>query len=535
MPAHLADLPWLTILIAVPAVAAALVWLVPPLRKIARPFALVVSLVVLIGALVMTAGFDVGNAATYQFTETHSWITEIGASWALGINGLGLVLVLLAVVLVPIVILASWHEVELPEGMNAADPDAAETQAAVPVAGATATATRQAADVLTYRRAGYMALLLLLEAMMIAVFSARDLFLFYLLFEAILLPIYFMIGSYGGPGRRAAAVKFLLYGLAGGLVMLAGVVGVAVRTGGGDGSMLLENLHGVAADDPTVAMWLFISFFIAFAIKAPMVPVHTWLPDAAAEGPAGTSTLLVGVLDKIGTYGMIAICLPLFPAAAQAAAPVVIVLAIIAIIYGGIVAIGQHDLMRMIAFASVSHFGFMVLGVFVGTQTAMVGAMLYMVAHGITIAAIFLISGFLTRRGGTADMRTYSGMQRVTPIIAGTWLVAGLATLSLPGLSGFVPEYLVFLGSFEAHWAYGVFSVIGVVLAALYILLAYKRIFTGPVEPARSTLTDAGGRERVAIAAVMVLVLFLGLYPAPVLDVLSGTADQFVAILGSAS
>lgn len=517
MPASFADLPWLTILIAVPVVAAALIWLVPPLRRIARGLAFAVSLLVLAGAIVMTAGFDVGAAATYQFTETYSWITEIGASWALGVDGLSLVLVLLAVVLVPIVILASWHEVELPEGtpqdISAEDADAT----------------------LAYRRAGYMSLLLLLEAMMIAVFSARDLFLFYLLFEAILVPIYFMIGSYGGPGRRPAAVKFLLYGLAGGLVMLAGVVGVAVHTGGGEGALLLENLHGVAADEPTVAMWLFISFFIAFAIKAPMVPVHTWLPDAAAEGPAGTSTLLVGVLDKIGTFGMIAICLPLFPAAASAAAPVVIVLAIIAIIYGGIVAIGQHDLMRMIAFASVSHFGFMVLGVFVGTQTAMVGAMLYMVAHGITIAAIFLISGFLTRRGGTADMRTYSGMQRVTPVIAGTWLVAGLATLSLPGLSGFVPEYLVFLGSFEAHWAYGVFSVIGVVLAALYILLAYKRIFTGPVAPDRGELTDAGGRERVTIAAVMVLVLFLGIYPAPVLDLLSGPADQFVAILGSAS
>src|SRR5699024_9858308 len=189
MPAHLADLPWLTILIAVPAVAAALVWLVPPLRQFSRPFSLVLSLVLLIGALVMTAGFDVGNAATYQFTETYSWITEIGASWALGVNGLGLVLVLLAVVLVPIVIIASWHEVELPEGMTGSDPETA-----APVAGAGATATQRAADVLAYRRAGYMALLLLLEAMMIAVFAARDLFLFYLLFEAILLPIYFMIG-----------------------------------------------------------------------------------------------------------------------------------------------------------------------------------------------------------------------------------------------------------------------------------------------------------------------------------------------------
>ncbi|HIZ37941.1 MAG TPA: NADH-quinone oxidoreductase subunit M [Candidatus Ruania gallistercoris] len=513
MPAQLADLPWLTILIALPAVAAALIWLVPVLRKIARPLGLAVSLLVLIGAAVMAAGFDTG-AGGYQFTETYTWISQLGVSWAVGLNGMGLVLVLLAVVLVPIVMLASWNEVQLPEGIKA---EAAE-------------------KALAYRRAGYVALLLLLLAMMIGVFAARDLFLFYILFEAMLVPIYFMIGAYGGAGRRAAAVKFLLYGLAGGLVMLAGVVLVAVRSGGGEGALLLDNLADVAAgDSPAVGMWLFLTFFIAFAIKAPMVPVHTWLPDSAGQAPPGTSALLVGVLDKVGTFGMIAICLPLFPAASAAAAPAIIVLAIISIIYGGILAIGQHDLMRMIAFSSVSHFGFIVMGVFVGTQTAMVGAMLYMVAHGVTIAALFLISGFLTQRGGSQDMRTYSGMQRVTRVIAGTWLFAGLASLALPGLSGFVPEYLVFLGSFEAHWAYGVFAVIGVVLSALYILLAYKRVFTGPVEPARAELTDAGGRERWTIVPLAVGILFLGFFPAPVLDLLTGTADQFVAILGSAS
>lgn len=513
MPAQLADLPWLTLLIALPALAAALIWLVPALRKIARPLGLAVSLLVLIGAAVMAAGFDAA-AGDYQFTETYTWIGQLGVSWAVGLNGMGLVLVLLAAVLVPIVMLASWNEVKLPEGIKA---EAAE-------------------KALAYRRAGYVALLLLLLAMMIGVFAARDLFLFYILFEAMLVPIYFMIGAYGGAARRAAAVKFLLYGLAGGLVMLAGVVMVAVRSGGGEGALLLENLADVAGGDtPAVQMWLFLTFFVAFAIKAPMVPVHTWLPESAGQAPPGTSALLVGVLDKVGTFGMIAICLPLFPAASSAAAPAIIVLAIISILYGGILAIGQHDLMRMIAFSSVSHFGFIVMGIYVGTQTAMVGAMLYMVAHGVTIAALFLISGFLTQRGGSQDMRTYSGMQRVTRVIAGTWLFAGLASLALPGLSGFVPEYLVFLGSFEAHWAYGVFAVIGVVLSALYILLAYKRVFTGPPAPARAELTDAGGRERWTIVPLAVLMLFLGFFPAPVLDLISGTADQFVAILGSAS
>ena len=245
--------------------------------------------------------------------------------------------------------------------------------------------------------------------------------------------------------------------------------------------------------------------------------------------------LLVGVLDKVGTFGMIALCLPLFPDAAKAAAPVIIALALISIIYGGLVAIGQNDLMRMIAFTSVSHFGFIVLGIFVGTQTGLTGSMVYMVAHGVSTAAMFLIAGFLTQRGGSQDMRSYSGMQRITPVIAGTFLVSGLASLALPGLSGFVPEYLVLLGSFQLHPAVGAIAVIGVVLAALYILMAYQRIFTGEPLEGRKSLTDLGGREKWVVAVLVAAILFLGFYPAPVLDVLAPVADQFAVILGSAS
>ncbi|WP_154792869.1 NADH-quinone oxidoreductase subunit M [Occultella kanbiaonis] len=528
MPTQFADLPWLTILIVAPTVVAALIWLVKPLRRAARPIGLATSAGVLIGVALMASAFDVSDAAGVQFTQTHDWIAPLGASYAVGVDGMGLTLVALAALLVPVVLIAGWNEVKLPSGI----------------------AAERADNALAYRQAGFVALILVLESLMIAVFAARDLFLFYVIFEAMLIPVYFLIGVYGGPNRRAAALKFLLYSLAGGLVMLAGVIAVYFQTDGGPGTYLLANLTDIAADNPTLQMWLFLSFFIAFAVKAPMFPVHTWLPDAAAQATPGTSTLLVGVLDKVGTFGMIVICLPLFPGAAAAAAPVIIVLAIISIVYGGLVAIGQNDLMRMIAFSSVSHFGFIVMGVFVGTQTALVGAMLYMVAHGVTIAALFLISGFLTQRGASQDMRTYSGMQRVTRVLAGTWLFAGLASLALPGLSGFVPEYLVLLGSFEAHWAYGVFAVIGVVLSALYILLAYQRVFTGPVPeagapvelagaaldvPDRAGLKDLTGREKWAVVPLALAVLFLGLYPAPVLELLSGVADQFAAILGSAS
>src|SRR5690606_41334373 len=244
---------------------------------------------------------------------------------------------------------------------------------------------------------------------------------------------------------------------------------------------------------------------------------HQWLPDAAQQARPGTSTLLVGGLDKVGTFGTIALCLPLFPEASRAAAPVIIVLALVSIIYGGLLAIGQNDLMRMIAFTSVSHFGFIVLGIFVGTSTAMTGAMIYMVAHGVSTAAMFLVGGFLTQRGGTQDMSAYGGMQRVTPLIAGTFLVSGLASLALPGLSGFVPEYLVLLGTFQhAPWM-AIVAVFGVVLAALYILLAYQRVFTGPPSTTHAGMPDLGGREKVVMGVPVAAMLFLGFYPAPAL------------------
>ena len=497
---ELADFPWLTVLICLPAVAGVLLWVLPPLRRLARPIGLGVSVVVLAGAVAMATGFDVAAADSYQFATTVSWIPALGVSYDVGINGLGLAMILLATLLVPVVLIAAWREVSAPTSLTG----------------------QQAARALTDRQAGFVALVLILEALMIAVFAARDLFLFYLLFEAMLIPVYFLVGIFGGPGRRFAAVKFLLYSLAGGLIMLAGLIVLFVASGGGPEAMRLDNLANVLADDPTTQMWVFLSFFLAFAVKAPMVPVHTWLPDTAAEATPGTSVLLVGVLDKVGTFAMIAICLPLFPAAAQAAAPVIIVLAIISIVYGALLAIGQNDLMRMIAFTSVSHFGFIVLGIFVGTQTAMVGSMIYMLAH------------FLIQRGRSADMRTYSGMQRLTPVIAGTFLFAGLSSLALPGLSGFVPEYLVFLGSYQAHPAYGVAAVIGVVLSALYILMTYQRVFTGAPAAERSGLSDLVPREKTLLVPLGLGIVFLGVYPAPVLDLLSGVAESFAAILGSA-
>ncbi len=499
--------PWLVVLITVPAVAGALIGLIPPLRRVARPLGLAVSILVFGAAAVMASGFTAGDG--YQFNTTVDWISALGITFDVGINGLGLVMILMATLLVPVVLLAAWKEVSVPEGA--------------------------AEDALAKRQAGFVSLVLLLLALIITVFAARDLFLFYLVFEAMLIPVYFLIGVFGGPTRKAAAVKFLLYSLAGGLIMLAGLIVVFVHTWGTEQAMRLDNLSDVFAADTNLQMWVFLSFFLAFAIKAPMVPLHTWLPDSAEAATPGTSTLLVGVLDKVGTFGMIAICLPLFPDAAATAAPVIMVFAVISIVYGALLAIGQNDLMRMISFTSISHFGFIVLGIFAGTQTAMTGSMIYMLAHGLSTAAMFLIAGFLIRRGHSADMRTYSGMQRITPVLAGTFLFAGLSSLALPGLSGFIPEYLVLLGSFEAHPAWGVAAVIGVVLSALYILMAYQRVFTGPPEENRKGLVDLSGREKLLLVPLGVGIVFLGVYPAPVLDLLSVDATLFAGILGSAS
>jgi NADH-quinone oxidoreductase subunit M len=503
------QIPWLSILVVVPLGAAAVLWLVPALRPVARQVALGVSLLVLAGAVAMAAQFDVAAAGEQQFTELRSWIPALGVSYALGVNGLGLVMVLLSALLVPLVLLSSWRD---PAGAPVPEERDPQEHAR--------------------RQAGYVALVLALEAMMIAVFAARDLFLFYVLFEAMLVPVYFLIGVYGGPRRRYAAVKFLLYSLAGGLVMLAAVVVLFVHGPGGPEGFLVDNLTGLPLDTG-LGRWLFVGFFVAFAVKAPMWPVHTWLPDAAQNATPGTSTLLVGILDKVGTFGMIALCLPLFPEASRWAAPAIVVLALISIIYGGLLAVGQNDLMRLVAYTSVSHFGFIVLGIFVLTSTAMTGSALYMLAHGLSTAGLFLAGGMLTARGRTQEIGAYGGMQRVTPVLAGFFLVAGLASLALPGLSGFVPEFLVLVGSYARAAAVGVLATAGVIIAALYVLLPYQRIFTGPVQERLHHIPDLGARERWVLAPLVAAMLALGLYPAPALEVLTPVAQEAVAVVGA--
>jgi NADH-quinone oxidoreductase subunit M len=488
--------PWLTVLAAVPLAGALLVAFVPraPGSALPKQLALAVSLVTLALGVAVAAQYDTGGGM--QLTETHDWISALGVHYALGVDGLGLLLILLTVVLVPVVVVASWHEAD------DRNPGA------------------------------FFAWALALESFSLVVFAATDVFLFYVFFEATLIPAYFLIGGFGRAGRAVAALKFLMYQLGGGLVMLASVIGLyVVSAQEGTPSYLIDDLAQL--DMSTSAeRWLFVGFFIAFAVKAPLFPLHTWLADTTERATPGTSVLLVCVLDKIGTFGMLRYCLGLFPGASQWATPVVVTLALISIVYGALIAIGQDDVLRLIGLTSLSHFGFITLGIFVFTSQGASGSILYMVNHGIGTAALFLLAGFLIRRRGTALISQMTGVEKSAPVLAGLFLVAGLATLGLPGLSQFVSEILVLISAFDYHWWVGSVAVTGIVLAAVYVLWMYQRTMTGPGAPGIEDTPDLDRREIGAVAPLVLALVLFGFFPMPMLDVSNPTVDTLLQHVG---
>ncbi len=493
------NLPYLPILTVLPLVGAIVVMLVPGSRpkQWAKVIALVFTLIELALAIAMGLQFAAGGAR-FQFIESYSWIPQFGVSFGFGTDGIALVLIGLVAVLMPVVVLASWHD---------AEPGRRSVK-------------------------GFFALLLALQACTVGVFAATDLFLFYVFFEAMLVPMYFLIGSYGGPRRQYAAVKFFLYSLAGGLIMLAAVIALyVVGKDQGVNSFAFADLVGLDIS-PATQNWLFLGFFVAFAIKAPLVPFHTWLPDAGAESPIGPAVLLVGVLDKVGMYGFLRWCLPLFPDASQTFAPLVLVLALVGIIYGAILAMGQKDLKRLVAYTSVAHFGFIALGIFAFTSQGGTGAVFYMVNHGLSTGALFLVVGFLIARRGSRLIGDYGGMAGKAPLIAGAFLLAGLSALALPGLSTFVSEFLVLLGTFTVNRPVAVIGTLGIILAALYVLLVYQRTMHGAVNPALPKMRDMSAREAWVIAPVLALVVALGVYPKPVLDVITPAVNATMTDLG---
>jgi NADH-quinone oxidoreductase subunit M len=447
----------------------------------------------------MTISFDF-NKSGFQFVESREWIPAFGIKYALGVDGIALVLILMSVLLTPIVVIAGWNESE---------------------------GGRWSAKV-------FYSLLLVLETMMIGVFASTDVFLFYVFFEAMLIPVYFLIGGYGSGERAAAAVKFLLYSLFGGLLMLASIIGIyvmATRYGNRTFDITtLSQLHTVLT--PMMENVLFLGFFIAFAIKAPLWPLHTWLPDAAKSATPGTSVLLLGVLDKVGTFGMIRYCLTLFPEASKTFTPMIITLAVISILYGAFLAIGAKDIKRLIAYTSISHFGFITMGIFAMTSQGMSGATLYMFNHGFSTAALFLVAGFMISRRKSSTISDFGGLQRVTPIMAWSFFIAGLSSLALPGLSSFVSEFLVLVGTFTRYPVAAVIATFGIVLAALYILIPVQRALHGPTTPGNENLSDLTLREKIAIAPVIATIVVLGFYPSPLLNIINPASQTIVSQQG---
>jgi len=471
-------------------------------QLLAKQLTLAISLVVLVLTLVMAVGFDPGGER-FQFASSYTWIADFGVRFALGVDGIAVVLIALIGVLVPVVVAASWND----------EPTGGRSMKA------------------------FFAWLLVLETMMIGVFAATDVFLFYVFFEVMLVPMYFLIGSFGGPRRQYAAVKFFLYSLLGGLIMLASVIGLFVVSNNqlGEGTFAFDALRQLEITPGTQKL-LFLGFFIAFAIKAPLVPFHTWLPDAGAEAPIGGAVLLVGVLDKVGTFGFLRYCLPLFPDASRFFAPLAIVLSVVGIFYGALLAMGQSDMKRLLAYTSIAHFGFIGLGVFAFTSQAGTGAVLYMVNHGISTGALFLIVGILINRGGSRLISDYGGMARVTPLLAGAFLIAGLSSLGLPGTNSFVSEFLVLIGSFTTQPVFAIIATVGIILAALYILQMYQRTMHGPeslTNPRLRKARDLDKRELATLSPLIALIIVLGVYPKPVLDIITPAVEATMVDLGA--
>ncbi|BBX48614.1 NADH-quinone oxidoreductase subunit M [Mycobacterium cookii] len=499
------NVPWLTVLWLLPLVGAVVIILLPPAAgKLARWLGLAVSVAVLALSIGVGLGFKAGGP-TYQFVESHRWIPTFGAGYTLGVDGIALVLVLLTTVLVPFLLLAGWNDGgEKPRGTQA-----------------------------------YIALTLTIESMVVISVVSLDVLLFYVFFEAMLIPMYFLIGGFGsGVQRSRAAVKFLLYNLVGGLIMLAAVIGLYVVTAEhGTGTFDFRQIvaavtTGSLGTSSAVEKALFLGFMFAFAIKAPLWPFHRWLPDAAVESTPATAVLITAVMDKVGTFGMLRYCLQLFPDASTYFRPLIVVLAVIGVIYGAIVAIGQTDIMRLIAYTSISHFGFIILGIFVMTTQGQSGSTLYMLNHGISTAAVFLIAGFLISRRGTRSIAAYGGVQKVAPVLAGTFLIAGLATVSLPGLAPFVSEFLVLVGAYNRYWLAAAFGVTALVLSSIYILWLYQRLMTGPVAEGNERIRDLVPREIFVVAPLIALLLVLGIYPKPVLDIINPAVGNTMTTIG---
>ncbi len=462
--------------------AGGLVLALLPRRHVAavRWGALGVALATLALALPLYAGFDAGSA-DFQFEVQARWVPALGVGYHLGVDGISLLLVLLTAFLTPVALVSAWGAIE-------------------------------------DRAKEFAVTMLLLETGMIGVFVSLDLFLFYVFWEAMLIPMYLVIGVWGGPNRIYAAVKFVLYTMVGSLLMLVAILALYVQHGAATGTYTF--------DVPTLARWvvpagpaqtlMFLAFALAFAIKVPLFPLHTWLPDAHVEAPTAGSVILAGVLLKMGTYGFLRFCLPFFPDASLAFAPLVFALAVVGIVYGAWVSTVQPDLKKLVAYSSVSHLGFVMLGIFTLTPQGLVGGLLQMVNHGLSTGALFLMVGMIYERRHTRLIADFGGLWRAIPAFSAVFLVVVLSSLGLPGLNGFVGEFLVLLGAFQVDPRLAAVAATGIIFAAVYLLWMYQRVVFGPVvHEANRRLADLTPREWAVIVPVVLLIVWIGVYPSP--------------------
>jgi NADH-quinone oxidoreductase subunit M len=433
--------------------------------------ALIFSILTFAVSLPLYTNFDKGTAEM-QFTESHVWIEAFNVNYSLGVDGISVLFVLLSTFMGISCVLVSWTAI-------------------------------------TEKMKEFYVSLLLIEGAMIGVFCSMDFFLFYIFWEAMLIPMFLIIGVWGGPNRVYAAIKFFLFTLVGSLLMLVGIIVVYLHAGKTADILTLSGINYPYA----MQVWLFWAFFAAFAVKVPMFPVHTWLPDAHTEAPTAGSVILAAILIKMGAYGFLRFSLPMFPAATVAMMPAMLVLSVVAIIYGAVVCLAQTDLKRLIAYSSVSHMGFVTLGIFSLNVIGLEGGILQMINHGIVTGALFLAVGIIYERTHTRQIKDYGGLASVTPVYATLFMVFTLAAIGLPGLNGFVGEFLIILGGFAARpWA-GVLAATGIIIGAAYMLWLYQRMFFVETNPKVVGLTDMNGRELITLLPMVAVIFWIGVYP----------------------